>query len=1218
MRRLTKIFAFFVLCTSSIHAFDPSSFIKGVVGKKPVVLFGDVSHREKQLKDLTTERKTLKERSAEKIRVISKKLSEIDSQTEDTNGKIKDASGSLEELLRQKLEVLNNRKQNLNNLKDFWKEVDGKIASHIKLLEEIIDALKAAEVRPEGKLIYSWKDLEEAKNKIDQLESKIVEQNAQKERLKKLRAAEKEEIASLKKDVELKNAENEKIAKELGELAEKEEGAALIAELRAKSDVLEQEISYLKEKIEVSEFKIGNFDREEQHKDAEIFLKKHTSQDLRAELLRIQKKLVIDVSDVEFAKGELEKTKKTTAEKVTQIERVKSGLKVRRDGLTNNIKFLEKRLEQIKKAGEEKTVEGYLVESRLLLMKNEKRVVDKKLDVLETDKDRLDVSVRSKELKAQIIEVLYSIGLTGDSIDARLAEFKTKLRTVEHVKKVLKDKRESIANFISSINKERETIIARQKEVVEQRDKLFRGASKEYIETITNLKRIIVGVPGMPSALDAQKSVVEKHFSQISELLVRQKDVINQYNFIIKYLESQKTEEWWKRSKRAISLDQVWQALFEGEKLFRGLFWDTPAHLGPASMFYAAREFDFDDYLGIAIFLLLFIFLFFITKALLLFIQRNIKSWVIRFSKREPYAFAVGVESLIAFLLDHFTVIFTWKFILIHVAFRATYFPPLANAYSITIFYLLSIPVLIYLSRCFIVRLRTLNQQMQFLFISQQLQQKVTTLIEFLLYATAAILPLRKAFLAYFEREVVFSVVSLAAYTLILVIIILFFLNKEDILRFLSGQNAIIVWLRKKVDRYYYPVFIFCMFLFILVNPYIGYSNLAWYLVFAVPATIFAMYGIFLIHFFLRTYSLFFFIKEEDDEVINKFEHAKAYYGLFVVMTFIVLALGAFILLARLWGVEGFTLKELWRSLSEVWVIQIGARPEDKLGLVELGKLGLFITSGLVISSLIKKFVLGKLFEIFRTESGVQNTISRILHYFIIILAIILGFTAINLSQYALTVGGLLLVGVGFGLRDQIADYFAGILVLIERPIEIGHYVEAGEYQGKVYRISARSTTLKTARNFFITIPNRDLISKPIINWGQGRYAVGCELKVTVSFDSDPALVQKVLLDMMKTHSKVLRVPAPIVRFEGFEPSALYFYCRCYISARKVLDMWDLESDLRFLLMKVFKENNIIIPYTQTVVHFAKRKDEHTAAGSNIDSKEKPKNPIEIKFGIDK
>ena len=80
-------------------------------------------------------------------------------------------------------------------------------------------------------------------------------------------------------------------------------------------------------------------------------------------------------------------------------------------------------------------------------------------------------------------------------------------------------------------------------------------------------------------------------------------------------------------------------------------------------------------------------------------------------------------------------------------------------------------------------------------------------------------------------------------------------------------------------------------------------------------------------------------------------------------------------------------------------------------------------------------------------------------------------------------VGGLLLVGVGFGLRDQIADYFAGVLVLLERPLEIGHYVQAGEHEGKVHRISARATTLRTARNFFIVIPNRDLISKPIVNW---------------------------------------------------------------------------------------------------------------------------------------
>jgi len=586
---------------------------------------------------------------------------------------------------------------------------------------------------------------------------------------------------------------------------------------------------------------------------------------------------------------------------------------------------------------------------------------------------------------------------------------------------------------------------------------------------------------------------------------------------------------------------------------------------------------------------------------------------------RLSHALATGFENFIEFLLHHYRLLFVWFFCFMHITLGATYFKPLTSTYSVTLFYLVSVPILIYLSRRFVLQLRMINQQLDYLFISEKHQQKVTLLISLFLYATAVLLPLRKAFVEHFERQIAFSEVSLAAYTLVLVIIVLFFFNKEDVLKLLSGKNSVIVWLNKSVDRFYYPVFLCCVSLLILSNPYIGYSNFAWYLAFAIPVTFLAVYGLFVVHYFVRKFSLTLFIKEEDDIVTNKFEHAKAYYGLLIAISFIVLGFATLIVLARVWGVvwgiEGYTVPQLWKALAEDWVIPVGK--DDKLGFIELIKLSAFITSGLVISSLIKKFILVKLFEIFRTEPGVQNTVSRILHYCIITMALILGFTAIKLTQYAMGIGGLLVLGIGLGLKDQIADYLGGFLVLLERPIEIGHYVQTNEYEGKVHSISARSTTLKTAKNFFITIPNRDLISKPIVNWGRGRYAVGCDLKVMVAFDSDPILVKKVLLDLMKSHSMVLRVPAPLVRFEGIESSALYFYCRCYVSSRKLLDMWDLKSDLRFGVIESFRENNISIPFPQTVIHVAHESKDVPGIGGKpkpASGTTPPRSPLEVTF----
>lgn len=1195
----------FVGMCGSIHAMDLKSLIGGVAGADRGVglLVSDIEFRKKQYEDLEKERALLQERATEANRTIKNKLKLIDELVQETNEAIKKASGSHEELLKKKLGLLQERQQELLAFQELWKEVDGKFVRHLALVQEILDFLTGKIDGKRERTLYSWKDLDTVKSEIDRLRGQMAEENIKKTRLQKSKTAEKEEIAILKKAIEAKLAEKEKVDEEYKSLSEQEEIFA--QELRTKGEVIEQEIDRAHEKIEVSQFKIEDLGRSEQYKDDEIFLLRQKLNQENGALLKIQKSLRIEAADVARAKEELEAAALEANEKRLGLAGKRNVLKAKRSVLQKSIKFLERQLTQIKDANKEKTVEGYLIDSRLSAVKNEGLAVEKELDLLETRKEDLEVVILIKELRARVIAVLHKLGISTEGLEEWLAEFRSKKRAAEHAKKVLKDKRDEITSFISAINKEQEALLVKQQDIKKQQHEIFSGRGREFFEVATNIDRAI-------KAASRQKLIVERHFSQISELLLRQDEVVNQYNFIIRYLETEWAVGIWKRSPRAISLQRLGRSILEVERFFQDLFWNTPAHLGPANIFKAVRQWDFADILGFILFFLIFVLLFAGVRFLLVVARKHGKSWLQRMSQKVSYVFIAGVENLLDFLIHHFSLLFLWLFVYLHVALGLTYFRPLTNTYAITLFYILSIPALMYLSHRFIVRLKTLNQQLNYLFISEESQWKVTTLIEIFLYATAVLIPLRRAFLEHFEGEIAFPEVSLAAYTLILVVVLLFFFNKEDILRLLSSRNELIIWLRKKVDRFYYPVFGMIMLLLILSNPYIGYSNLAWYLAFAVPASLFLLYGLFLVHYLIRRYSLFFFIKEEDEEVVNKFEHAKAYYGFFVGVTFILLALSTLVILARIWGVEGYTFTELWRSLSEDWVI--GKGTPTPLGFVELIKFGMFVIAGLIISSLIKRFILGKIFEIFRTEPGVQNTVSQILHYMIIILAVILGFTAINLSQYALTVGGLLLVGVGFGLRDQIADYFAGVLVLLERPLEIGHYVQAGEHEGKVHRISARATTLKTARNFFIVIPNRDLISKPIINWGQGRYAVGCELQIMVAYDSNPELVQKVLLEVMSKHSLVLRVPAPLVRFEGFEASALYFYCRCFVSARKVLDMWTLQSELRIAVVKAFQEHNIVIPYQQTVVHFAKDgKREHPGSEDKTVSVGK-RAPISIKF----
>jgi small-conductance mechanosensitive channel len=360
-----------------------------------------------------------------------------------------------------------------------------------------------------------------------------------------------------------------------------------------------------------------------------------------------------------------------------------------------------------------------------------------------------------------------------------------------------------------------------------------------------------------------------------------------------------------------------------------------------------------------------------------------------------------------------------------------------------------------------------------------------------------------------------------------------------------------------------------------LSNPYIGYSNLAVFLAFAFPSSIFIIYGVFVAHFYIRKYAIFLFMKESDEEVSDKFEHAKTYYGFFVIFSFLLLLLASIILIARIWGGD-FTPIDLWRLLSETLVLPIGI--DRKLGFVQLISLILFIVGGFFTSSLIHRFVLNKLFDILKTEPGTQNTISKIFHYIIVSLSILLGFVSIHLEQVIWYIGTLLAVGLGLALKDILTDYVSGFFVLIERPIEIGSYIRVDnnpDLQGTVQKIDARTTTIMNRLNHSVILSNKDLVTKVISNWSKGRFAVGFEIKVSIDYKSNIDEVKKTLIEVLQSNPTILRVPNILVRLEDFEEHALYFLVRAFISARRVQEQWNIAALLREDIFKAFREKGI-------------------------------------------
>lgn len=221
-----------------------------------------------------------------------------------------------------------------------------------------------------------------------------------------------------------------------------------------------------------------------------------------------------------------------------------------------------------------------------------------------------------------------------------------------------------------------------------------------------------------------------------------------------------------------------------------------------------------------------------------------------------------------------------------------------------------------------------------------------------------------------------------------------------------------------------------------------------------------------------------------------------------------------------------------------------------------------------------------------KLELGQQYAIARIISYIVLVLGLLIGVETIGINLSSLAViAGALGVGIGFGLQNIVSNFVSGLIILTERPIQIGDRVDLGNNTvGKVVRIGARATNVLTNDNIMVIVPNSEFVTNRVVNWTHIDPRVRLRLAIGVGYNSDPRVVEKLLLEIANENPNVLKDPAPSVAFKEFGESSLIFELRVWAS-----DMahrpGNLESQLNFAIWDKFKQNGIEIPFPQRGVH---------------------------------
>ncbi len=236
------------------------------------------------------------------------------------------------------------------------------------------------------------------------------------------------------------------------------------------------------------------------------------------------------------------------------------------------------------------------------------------------------------------------------------------------------------------------------------------------------------------------------------------------------------------------------------------------------------------------------------------------------------------------------------------------------------------------------------------------------------------------------------------------------------------------------------------------------------------------------------------------------------------------------------------------------------------------------------LSRLLQRILRRKVFEQIHLHKGSQSAICRLLHIIIMCLGVFIAIqhTGINLTALA-AVSAVLLVGIGLGLQTITHNFISGLIMLFERPVQEGDYVEVNGVQGTVQAVNAYSTKVETLDRMTIIVPNSKFLSENVTNWSFQDSKVRIHATVGVSYGADVELVGETLLEVGRAHPEVLSDPQPQMQFLGFGDSSLNFDLLVWIE--DPTRQYIVISDLNFAIVRAFRERNITIPFPQRDLH---------------------------------
>tara|TARA_R110002110_G_scaffold303525_1_gene517584 strand:+ start:1470 stop:2390 length:921 start_codon:yes stop_codon:yes gene_type:complete len=217
------------------------------------------------------------------------------------------------------------------------------------------------------------------------------------------------------------------------------------------------------------------------------------------------------------------------------------------------------------------------------------------------------------------------------------------------------------------------------------------------------------------------------------------------------------------------------------------------------------------------------------------------------------------------------------------------------------------------------------------------------------------------------------------------------------------------------------------------------------------------------------------------------------------------------------------------------------------------------------------------------------DIIQMVSRAYLILGFVVLGFMMLDILNVPLTafafISGAVAIGVGFGAQNIINNFISGWILMWERPIKLGDFLELGDVKGTVEAIDTRSTRIRRVDGVHLLVPNSYLLENTVTNWTLVDNLVRTSVRLGVAYGSDVELTTRLMSQAADEHPDVLKEPSKSVIFDDFGDSALIFELNIWVHATAERGLRLIRSDLRYRIDALFRKNDVVIAFPQQDIH---------------------------------